>query len=251
MRYIMIILMLAASLVLFAQEFKITTPDGGVTMSITGVQSNGTTTSGNIIDQIAAKMEQLEKDIHSKLNKLDQKKAENIMNEIYGLLALLPDNTTVDVKSSASTSTTTTTTSSQGGNININITGMETNEPEPVVKPVPAKPKVVEEEKEEEPVVKPVGKSMPESDFNGLVSRIKGESFADDQIRVLRTAAKNYKFSCNQIVRLIGCYNFSEEKLEALRISYPGCTDPQNNYKILDAFTYSSDKETADEIINQ
>ena len=91
---------------------------------------------------------------------------------------------------------------------------------------------------------------MPDSDFSNLVSRIRGESFSDDQLRVLRTAAKNYNFSCGQIVTLISCFTYSQDKMEALRITYPKVTDPRNNYTILDSFTYSTDKEAAEAIMN-
>jgi hypothetical protein len=252
MHKLMLILLLSGCLLLSAQEFKVNTPDGAVSVSISGVQSNGTTSSGNLIDQIGKKLEQLEKDVHSKLNKIDQKKAENLMNEIYGLLALLPDNANVNISTSlstASSSTVSATPASAGGNVNINISGMDAKTPPPTEKPAlqvkPATPPPAEEV-----TVTASRKAMPESEFNTLINRIKGESFADEQIRVLRTASKNFRFSCNQIVRLIDAYTYSEDKLEALRMSYPECTDPQNNYKILDAFTYSADKEAAEDIFN-
>ena len=91
---------------------------------------------------------------------------------------------------------------------------------------------------------------MPEGEFSTLVSKVKAESFADNKMRVVRTAAKNYNFSCNQIISLIDCFDFSDNKLEVLRTTYPKVTDAQNNFKILDAFTYSDDKETAESIMN-
>jgi hypothetical protein len=249
--------LLSGCLLLNAQEFKISTPEGAVSMSITGVQSNGTTSSGNLIDQIGKKLEQLEKDVHSKLNKIDQKKAENLMNEIYALLALLPSNANVNVSSSlstASSSTVTATTATPGGNVNISITGTDVKAPVPEGRPttqIKAAPPALPTPPAEDDIIKANRKAMPESEFNTLINRIKGESFADGQIRVLRTASKNFRFSCNQISRLIDAYTYSEDKLEALRMSYPDCTDPQNNYKILDAFTYSVDKEAAEDIFNQ
>ncbi len=244
---ILILLALIALTAVFAQGFSINTPEGSITMSITGVEPDGRTKSGNVIDMIVAKLEQLEKDYHSKLNKLDQKRCSNIVEEIYGLLALLPDDAYVTVTSSSSSTTTTTSTStSSQPNISINISGsMVEEKPAPAVTEKPAKPKPQVEEKPA-----PGRKTMNDKDFNDLISRIGKESFSDDKLRVLRTAARNFKFSVNQIVRLIGAYTYSEDKLQALRISYPECTDPHNNYRIIDAFTFSSDKEEADDIIN-
>lgn len=253
MRYLIFMIVLLSCLSLTAQEFKISTPEGTVSMSITGVQKDGNTTSGNIIDQIAAKLDQLEKEVHTKLNKLDQKRAENILNEVYGLLALLPTNQTVNVGQSTSTTTTTTstTTSSTGTvNINMNISGMDVEEkPKPAEKPKPEKPKPAPQEVQKP--AKTVRVLMSEAEFNSLISKITAESFGDDKLRVLRTAVKNNKFNCSQVVRLIGAFTYSEEKLDALRISYPEVVDPQNNYKIIDAFTYSSDKQEAEGIINE
>jgi hypothetical protein len=246
MRYLFITIMLLCSFVLWAQSFNVNTPEGSVSMTINGVQTNGTTTSGNLIDQIGKKMEQLEKEIHVKLSKIDQKKAESIMNEIYGLLALLPANQSINISQTVSANSATTTT--PAGSVNINITGMNPVATE--TEPVQEKPKPVKVT--EDPVLTTsTRKAMPETEFNSLLNRIKGESFSDDQMRVLRTAAKNFRFSCNQIVRLIDAFTYSEDKLSALGITYPECTDPQNNYKILDAFTYSADKEAAEDIFNQ
>ncbi len=250
MRYLILALLLVTTAILCAQEFKITTPDGSVSMSITGVE-NGKTTSGNIIDQIGKKLDQLEKEIHSKLVKLDQKKAEKIMDEVYTLLAMLPADGTVNVSQSTSTTASSSSITSSGTvNVNLNIGGTVTEQkPAPAPKPEPKK----EEKPKPEPPkeTKPARKLMAEADFGSLLGKIKAESFGDDKLRVLRTAAKNSKFNCSQIIRLIGAFTYSEEKLEALRISYPECLDPENNYKIMDAFTFSNDKEEAEGIINQ
>ena len=249
MKRIWIIVLLSISAVcLFAQGFTISTPEGNVTMSITGVQADGKTTTGNIIDQIVVKLEALQKDYHSKLNKIDQKRANNMVDEIYNLLAMLPEDATITVSQTSSTTTSTSTTTTP--NININISGMQTEE-KPVVE---QKPVVQEKPQPVKPIIeeKPTSgrKTINDSEFGELIARIGKENFSDDKIRVLKTAAKNYKFNVNQIVRLINAYTYSEDKIAALQLSYPECTDPQNNYKILDAFTYSEDKEEADDIIN-
>lgn len=230
MKSVLLTALLLAIAFLGAQEFRLSTPGGDVSVSISGVQESGNTTSGIIIDQIAAKLEILEKDIHGKLSKLDQKKAENILNEIYGLLALLPSNQTINLSSSL------------------------TARPTPVKPETPAAPPVVQPAPAPAPAPAPVQtsrKSMSDKDFTALMDRIKAESFGDNKLRVLRTAALHSRFNCAQIVRLIGAFTYSDEKLEALRVSYPDCTDPQNSFRIIDAFTYSDDKEEAERIINK
>jgi hypothetical protein len=256
MRYILIFLILMSSVMLFAQQFQLNTPDGSISMSITGVQNNGNTTSGNIIDQIANKLDQLEKDCHSKLNKVDQMKAKRIMDEVYGLLALLPTNQDINVQQKTTASSNT---SSTNGSININITGMN-DEPDQEVeqKPVHHAEQKPEHHEPQHPVpqvqqVQTDNARNPISDneMSSLISKINAENFSDGKLRVLRTASKSYRFSVNQIIRILDEFTFSNDKLSALRLAYPEVTDPKNNYKILDAFTYDSDKESADDIINQ
>ena len=120
--------------------------------------------------------------------------------------------------------------------------GQTTPQPHKVKKP---------EHREEHHEMQSSRRVMPEGEFSSLMDRINGESFGDDKLRVLSTAAKNYRFKVSQITRLISTFTFSEDKIEALRISYPEVVDPQNNFKILDAFTFSDDKKEADAIINQ
>lgn len=234
---------------LFAQiGMNMNTPEGSVSMSVTGIPMDQPAPE-NVIDMIAAKLDLLEKEIHVKLNKLDQKKAERIVDDIYDLLALLQGGEPVPVaaaSASASSSSSSSSAASGTANININISGME-EQPRPKPRDKPRPP----HHDDEEVVVVSSRKTISSTEFTALIGRINAESFSEDKLRVLRTAARNYKFSVNQIISLIGAYTFSEDKVEALRISYPEVTDPQNNYKILDAFTYSSDKEEADRIINE
>jgi hypothetical protein len=256
MRYLIMATLLVLSLSLAAQGMNVDTPGGSVSMQITGIPNDGPVNSADVIDQIAAKLDQLEKEVHSKLNKIDQKKAEKIMDDIYGLLAMLPSGhghipapaAGVSSSASASSASSSASSSSAGGsvNINMNISGME-DQPS-------HKPKPQHHQEMQEPEHKPHNamlQPMPAADFNALLSKINAESFSDDQMRVLRTAVNNYNFSCDQIIRLIGAFTYSEDKLDALRLTYPKVTDPKNNFNIIDAFTYSSDKEDAEQIINQ
>ncbi|MDZ4181348.1 MAG: DUF4476 domain-containing protein [Candidatus Cloacimonadaceae bacterium] len=232
-KLMLIALALFSVSLVFAQGFTLSTPDGDISLNITGVPMDGKTNTGTLIDNIVNRLELLQKDYHSKLNKVDQIKAKKLVDEIYELLALLPMDAGVSLSTASSTQT------NASPNININITT-----PPTTVKPVPV------EIPKPEAITAPGRKLMSDKDFTDLLARIKKESFADDQLRVLNTAAKNSRFNVNQIVRLLGAFSFASDQLSALQIAYPECDDPHNNYKILDAFTFSSDKEEAEEIMN-
>lgn len=264
MRYTITLLLVLMSFALAAQVgMNVNTPEGSVNMSITGMPTGPqpcAPANQSTIDKIVENLEKLEKEVHVKLNKLDKKKADKLMYEIYDLLGQLqaapvaapvtPVATSASSSASASSSSSSSSSSSGTANININISGMEgQNTP-------PSNPHHNDNDYNQGHNNPPhhqdsaTPKPMPDSDFSNLISKIKGESFSDNQMRVLRTAAKNYNFSCGQIIRVLDCFTFSEDKITALGITYPKVTDPKNNFNILDSFTYSADKEAAEDIMD-
>ena len=220
---------------LIAQGFSFNASEEGFSMTVTGDDNTTTTTtvnnSGEVINKIAEKLEVLQTKYNAKLNKLEGRRANNIIEEIYSLLALLPENSTLIEPQTNNTPQTESTTT-----VNINVSGLETQ--------------TTQAEVEETAVPSNSNPGMSDSDFSNLIRRIEDESFSDDQMRVIRTAAKKHSFKVNQIVRILDCFSFADDKISALSISYSGCIDPQNNYELLDAFTYSDDKSQAERIIN-
>jgi hypothetical protein len=57
-----------------------------MTVELKGVQTDGTTTSGSVIDAIADKLDILERDYVSQLKRLDQERAKKLISEIFALL---------------------------------------------------------------------------------------------------------------------------------------------------------------------
>jgi hypothetical protein len=240
--YILLIsLLLICSTLAFAEEFSITTPDGSFSLKITGSDSfdDGKTDSGTLIDNIAMKLEELEKDYISKLARLDKARAERLISEIFALLALLPADTSVNIQHAASQQQTQ---GSSSINISMNFTeqGMtiqEESSPPPPPPPPPAS--------------EPVKNAMSEPDFSRFLDNVESESFSDDQLRIIRLASRDSWFMVSQIVRIIEVLSFSDDQLEALRIMYSRVTDPQNSHNIVNAFTFSSDKEDAERIMGK
>ncbi len=247
MKLLTVIFALLFIATLFGNEININTPDGSFSIQISessDFSSDGRTNSGVIIDNIALKLEELDKGYITKLARLDKARADKIMNEIFALLALLPVDSAITVEQKAVTTSTTTTTqknsSIPGLNINLNIKETFTQEQQ---KPT----QVIEREEEKAPVRKP----LSDSDFQKLVRSIKEESFSDDQLRIIRLSARTAFYTVNQIIQVIDIMSFSDDKIEALSIMYPRVTDPENAHKIPNAFTYSDDKQKAEGIISQ
>ena len=91
---------------------------------------------------------------------------------------------------------------------------------------------------------------ISEEEFNGLISSIKNESFQENQLSIVQISARYNYFTVNQVVEVIDLFSFSDGKLNALEYMYPNVIDKFDSHLIIKAFTYSSDKEKAQEIIN-
>lgn len=231
-KYVIFIVLLSA-LNLIAEDVSFDSPMGNFKFSVT--ESSSKKNSSSVVDEIAKRLDILEKNYCSKLNGFEKKKASKLMNEIYDLLALLPD----DVMVTSEVVVEQTQTADTDININFNVN-------EQVKEPVVQKVEPVMEVES-----KPVSKAMSESEFQQLKNNIESESFDDDMISVLRIAAKSKFFTIDQVSRLVGVFSFSEEQIEVVRICYPKVVDKGNAHSLLSAFTYSDDKRAVESIINQ
>jgi hypothetical protein len=92
---------------------------------------------------------------------------------------------------------------------------------------------------------------ISQEEFNGLINSIKDESFQENQLSIVQISARYNYFTVNQVVQVIDLFSFSDGKLTALEYLYPNVVDKFNSHQIVNAFTYSSDKEKATVIINR
>ncbi len=245
-KIILILVALTAILCITAQEVQITTPKGSVSLKVDGIQQDGKTTTGKILAEVFTKLDRIDGIIKGKLNRSEQRSFDALMNEIYALLEMIPVeyNVILPVKPVLQQQDPVLTITPTPG-INITITPP----PEQVIAPPPPveqKPPTTEKPRPELKSTRPL---ISDTDFGDLLTRIKNQKFSDDQIRMLRTAADSYRFKVDQIVQIVKVFRFSDDQLEALKIAWPECADPQNKFRILDAFTYSSDKTTAEQIM--
>jgi hypothetical protein len=90
-----------------------------------------------------------------------------------------------------------------------------------------------------------------ETEFSSLLASIKNESFQENQLSIVQISSRYNYYTVNQVVRVIELFTFSEGKLKALEYMYPNVVDRYNSHQIIKAFTYSSDKVKAQEIISR
>lgn len=90
---------------------------------------------------------------------------------------------------------------------------------------------------------------MHPRDFEQFEEEVKDAFFGDDALHLIELVAEDNYFSASQIASVLDQLTWSDDKLDALRVMFPRCVDKRNKYKILACFTYSSDKNEAEEII--
>ncbi len=99
---------------------------------------------------------------------------------------------------------------------------------------------------EEAPPVAP----MDPAAFENLVRQVEEESFSDDRLEILRTAALNNAFTVAQVARLMDLFDFGDDRVEVVRILYPRVVDPENAHELLSHVEFDDEKEAVRRIIS-
>lgn len=87
--------------------------------------------------------------------------------------------------------------------------------------------------------------------FQELYQKVKDKPFKDERLKILREAARQSDFTCDEIVQLMKIFNFDDERLEALVILEPTIIDRENIDRIVDSMTFISGEEKAKNILNK
>lgn len=99
--------------------------------------------------------------------------------------------------------------------------------------------------------VPPVIYPMPEKDFRDLVTSLSNESFDENKVAVLESAAKYNNFDVDQVVALMNQSTFSTWKIKVVEITYPYVIDKYNSFKIINNLSFSEDKEKVRQILSK
>ncbi len=90
---------------------------------------------------------------------------------------------------------------------------------------------------------------MASQSFAGAKKSISSKSFADDKMTTARQVLKSNCLSSSQIVEVIELFSFEDDKLSFAKAAYDRCSDPENYWKVNDAFTFSDSIEQLDEYL--
>ncbi|MBL1153485.1 MAG: DUF4476 domain-containing protein [Ignavibacteriae bacterium] len=88
------------------------------------------------------------------------------------------------------------------------------------------------------------------SDFNGLIESVKNEGFDSDKLSVISIASDYHYFLVEQVLDLMDLFVMSDSKLEVIKMTYPNIIDKNNNFRLISAFTFSTDKDEVKKIIS-
>lgn len=90
---------------------------------------------------------------------------------------------------------------------------------------------------------------MSSGDFSSALSTIKGQGFADTQLKTAKQIAGSNCLSTNQISEICKVFGFEETKLDFAKFAYDHCTEPKNYFKINNVFSFSSSSDELNEYI--
>lgn len=102
------------------------------------------------------------------------------------------------------------------------------------------------------PVVPPADPNFhpaTEADMQGMIERMKGQSFDSDKLALGKVIVASSSLTAEQIGRLAETISFSSTQVEFLEYAYPYCVDKMNYYKAVDVLAFSSDKQKVLEYI--
>ncbi|NOJ80528.1 DUF4476 domain-containing protein [Myxococcus xanthus] len=98
-----------------------------------------------------------------------------------------------------------------------------------------------------QPMVRPIS----DSELRRIHSSISLQTFAEDKMRVLVSAAQHHYFLVSQVSQLLGNFQFTQDKLAVVRELEPYILDPQNGHMLYSHFSFSSDKKRLDGILSK
>ena len=80
-------------------------------------------------------------------------------------------------------------------------------------------------------------------DFAKLMKSLKSESFDEGKASFVVLFAQKGRLTCEQAREILKAFSFDDDRVKSAVLLYPRVTDPENFFKVLDVFSFSSSKE--------
>lgn len=85
-------------------------------------------------------------------------------------------------------------------------------------------------------------RAMDSRSFADAKSAIQNASFDDTRLSIAKQAIESNCMSVNQIIEVLPLFSFESTKLSFAKYAYEYCVDPQNYFKVGNAFSFDSSK---------
>ena len=90
----------------------------------------------------------------------------------------------------------------------------------------------------------PASPPLSAEDFAGLMKSLKSESFDEGKAAFVALFAQGKaRLTCEQARDILKTFSFDDDRVKSAVLLYPRVTDPENFFKVLDVFSFSSSKD--------
>ncbi len=91
---------------------------------------------------------------------------------------------------------------------------------------------------------------MNSGDFSSMKSSISSKSFEDSKVTIAKQILNDNCLTSGQVRDLMNLFTYEESKLDIAKYAYRHTVDPNNYYKVNDAFTFESSIDDLNAYIN-
>ncbi len=95
------------------------------------------------------------------------------------------------------------------------------------------------------------GYPMGATDFSAALQTVEKANFDDSKLSSAKTIASKNCLSADQVVKICRLFNFEDNKLVFAKFAYRYTTDKKNYFKVLDVFTFSSNKDELNKFMEE
>lgn len=93
--------------------------------------------------------------------------------------------------------------------------------------------------------------AMRPADFRGALSSIESKTFSDSKLTLAKQIVKRNCLTANQILKITKLFDFESTRLDFAKYAFAFCYNPENYWKVNDAFEFESSIEELDEFISK
>ena len=92
--------------------------------------------------------------------------------------------------------------------------------------------------------------TMASSDFNDALESIEDKSFSDSKMAIAKQVSQSNCLTADQIKQIMMAFDFESDRLDFAIYAYRECADPDNYYKVYDAFDFEMTIDDLEEAIH-